>query len=149
MARPDSDDDAALRWDDVDDPSHVDPGQLDPGAGSASGIDPETDADRTPDTAGNRPAAGLQLLTALFAVVYVLWSVGWIIGVGLLPLNGPTVLIEVLYQFSEFLAIVASALWFATTVSLTRDGRAAVRGAWLALGTLVLLPWPFVLGVIA
>lgn len=159
MARPVPDDDAALRWDDVDDPSYIDPGadepELEPepvadaaDAGSAS-ADAATDAAADAPAVAPLPAPGLRLLTVLFAAVYVLLSVGWIIGVGLLPISGPSLLVEVLYQFSEFLAIVASALWFATTLSLTREGRAVHRIGWLALGTLVLLPWPFVLGVIA
>ncbi len=164
MARPPApDDDAALRWDDVDDPSYLDPGATDeeqagPGGqqgdaeagdpGTASLADAALDAHATTAAPSDLPAPGLRVLTALFAVVYVLWSVGWIIGVGLVPISGPTLLIEVLYQFSEFLAIVASALWFAATVALTPQHQIAPRLGWLALGTLVLLPWPLVLGVI-
>jgi hypothetical protein len=163
MARPAPDDDAALRWDDVDDPSYLDPSAADdePGdtapeaadtatagdAGPASGADAAGDADADQAAATDLPAPGLRLLTAVFAVVYVLLSVGWIISVGLVPISGPTLLIEVLYQFSEFLAIVASALWFAATVALTSQHRLAPRFGWFALGALVLLPWPLVLGV--
>lgn len=164
MARPSvPDDDAALRWDDVDDPSYIDPGAADAEPGAAadepdgveaggevsasdgSAVMDAQDAPATPD----QPAPGLRLLTAVFAVVFVLWSVGWIISVGLVPITGPTLVIEVLYQFSEFLAIVASALWFAAVVALTPQHRLAPRLGWLALGTLVLLPWPLVLGVAA
>lgn len=163
MARPTPDDDTALRWDDVDDPSYLDPGAAedeqgvtavepgdvaDGGAGSASG-DAGTDAAADAPDAALLPAPGLRLLTAVFAVVFVLWSVGWIISVGLVPISGPTLVIEVLYQFSEFLAIVASALWFATVVALTPQHRLAPRLGWFALGALVLLPWPLVLGVAA
>ncbi len=164
MARPAPDDDAALRWDDVDDPSYLDPSAADdePGdtapeaadtatagdAGPASGADAAGDADADQAAATDLPAPGLRLLTAVFAVVFVLWSVGWIISVGLVPISGPTLVIEVLYQFSEFLAIVASALWFAATVALTPQHRLAPRLGWFALGALVLLPWPLVLGVI-
>ncbi|MFM2354139.1 MAG: hypothetical protein RLZZ608_1545, partial [Actinomycetota bacterium] len=80
---------------------------------------------------------------------YLAYSVGWIISIGLVPLTGPTLVIEIMYQFSEFLALLASALWFAAVVALTRDGRAAHRFGWLALGTLVLVPWPIVLGVLS
>mgnify|MGYP001806674446 CR=1 FL=1 len=157
---PAPDDDAALRWDDLDDPSHVESDAAiaardaaaasgDDGASAASGdVDAGADAPLAP-VAGSRPPPLVSLLTAVFAVVYLAWSVGWIIGIGLVPLSGPTVLIEVMYQFSEFLAIVASPLWFAAVVALTRGGRAAHRLGWLALGTLVLLPWPIVLGVLA
>lgn len=152
---PASDDDAALRWDDLDDPSHSDPSlaALEPDAGdepddSRDGKTDNGEGDAHPEPApeGARRSAGVTLLTVLFGVVYVAWSAGWIIGVGLVPISGPTLAIEIMYQFSEFLAIVASALWFGAVVALTRDGRAAHRFGWLALGTLVLMPWPFVLG---
>jgi len=97
---------------------------------------------------GNKSLAST-VLTALFGLVYLAYSLGWIIGINLVPLNGPTLLIEVMYQFSEFLTILASAMWFATVMSLTRKGRAVHRFGWLALGTLVLIPWPIVLGVLA
>jgi len=100
------------------------------------------------------PAVGRKSLaytvtTAFFGLVYLAYSLGWIIGITLVPLTGPTLLIEVMYQFSEFLTILASAMWFATVLSLTRKGRAVHRFGWLALGTLVLIPWPIVLGVLA
>ncbi|MEN9619972.1 MAG: hypothetical protein RL499_165 [Actinomycetota bacterium] len=157
MARPSApDDDAALRWDYLDDSSYLDPGAADAEPNDAAVGDVVSASDRgavmdaqdapaTPE----QPAPGLRLLTAAFAVVFVLWSVGWIISVGLVPISGPTLLIEVLYQFSEFLAIVASALWFAAVVALTPQHRLAPRLGWLTLGTLVLLPWPLVLGVAA
>ncbi len=164
MPRPPApDDDAALRWDEFDDPSYgetdaafvaratVEAGESDDettAALTAPGADAGPDAHLNP-AAPQQPSTAMRALTALFAVVYLAWSVGWIIGVGLVPLSGPTALIEIMYQFSEFLAIVASALWFAAVVTLTRDGRAVHRVGWLALGTLVLLPWPIVLGVFA
>lgn len=149
-------DDAALRWDDLDDPSYVDPGRAD--------VDPEVHEHGDSDVALEHAARGdsavglarsqhpaakaaTSAVTALGALVFAAYSFAWVIGVGSLPLSGPTLLIEVLYQFAEFLAIIASALWFGATVALTR-GRLGVRTGWLALGTLVLLPWPFVFGVI-
>ena len=156
---PAPDDDAALRWDELDDPSYVESdaaiaARATAEAGDDGEASPTSVTDGTSDAGSEPPApqrssAGLRVLTALFAVVYLAWSVGWIIGIGLVPLSGPTVLLEVLYQFSEFLAIIASALWFAAVVALTRDGRAAHRIGWLALGTLVLVPWPVVLGVLS
>lgn len=158
---PESDDEAALRWDEFDDPSYVESDAA-AGARALSNTDETTNADD--DVEGRSfdepdasfPAAGTvstpsvpaKLLTAFFALVYLAYSVGWVIGVGLVPLAGPTLLIEVVYQFSEFLAIVASALWFGAVMALTRDGRTVDRFGWLALGTLVLIPWPIVLGVL-
>lgn len=171
--RDQSDDDAALRWDDLDDPSYVDPGRANPSDARLGSADAEPDAPDHVDPEGvpegsrhggarveqgdsgvgaarsEHPAtkAAAFAVTALGALVFAAYSVAWVIGVGSLPLSGPTLLIEVLYQFAEFLAIIASALWFGATVALTR-GRTGVRAAWFALGTLVLLPWPFVFGVI-
>ena len=161
MARPPaSDDDAALRWDDLDDPSYSDPSlaALAPAPGDDDAAD-EAPGDTEAGDEGADAAAGLErasdarsalvtLLTGLAAAVYLAYTVGWIIGIGLVPLSGPTLVIEIMYQFSEFLAIIASPLWFAAVVALTRDGSAAHRFGWLALGTLVLLPWPFVLGLL-
>lgn len=163
MPRPPvpDDDAAALRWDEYDDSSHVESdaaitarlaaeGGDDDDAHAASRADTAVDALAAAAPAGpGRPGTGVRLLTALFAVVYLAYSVSWIIGIGLVPLSGPTLVIEVMYQFSEFLAIMASPLWFAAVVSLTRDGRDAHRVGWLALGAFVLLPWPIVLGVLA
>jgi len=167
---PAPDDDAALRWDEFDDASYVEsedaiaardaaeaseardgsaassPAASSPDASSPGAVqDAHTDAATTPTRTGR----GTTLLTGFFTVVYLAYSVGWIIGVGLVPLSGPTLLIEVMYQFSEFLAMIASALWFGAVVALTRGGRAAHRIGWLALGTLVLIPWPILVGVLS
>jgi len=158
---PASDDDAGLRWDDIDDPSWADatrrPEVADDqqiGAEDRLGADdlegPGLDA--RGDSAAQLAEPAVRsvapgLVTAVGAVVYLAYSIAWIIGVGRLPLSGPTLVLEVLYQFAEFLAIIASGLWFGATIVLTR-GRLARRAGWLALGSLVLLPWPFVLGVV-
>lgn len=157
MPRPPApDDDAALRWDEFDDFSHVESDAAiaarTADEAHGAGLD---DPDASAVTAASDPpvaraAAGARLLTAGAALVYLALTVGWIIGIGLVPLSGPTIAIEIMYQFSEFLAIIAAPLWFAAVMSLTREGqRAAHRYGWLALGTLVLLPWPIVLGVLA
>lgn len=152
MPRTPSDDDAALRWDDVDDPSWVE------AQTAAHDADAEVDAggDAAPDGDGRDPAASrptrasaaMTLVTAAGAVVYLAYAIAWIVGAASLPLSGPTLVLEVLYQFAEFLAIIASPLWFVATLLLTA-GRVGRRAGWLALGTLVLLPWPVVLGVLA
>ncbi|MER3390642.1 MAG: hypothetical protein RJQ01_11510 [Microcella sp.] len=154
MPRTPSDDDAALRWDDVDDPSWVDT-QSGARRGGA-GIGAEAGADGSDDRhreigAPAHPSAGslaTRLVTGAGAVLYLAYSIAWIVGVGGLQLSGPTLVLEVVYQFAEFLAIIASALWFGATLVLTA-GHIGRRAGWLSLGALVLLPWPFVLGVLA
>jgi len=153
---PAPDDDAALRWDEFDDPSYVESDAAIAARAATDAGDAGESADASATVGGPGAAAavdrrtlGSTLLTGFFAVVYLTYSVGWIIGIGLVPLNGPTLLIEIMYQFSEFLAMLASALWFGAVVALTRDGRFAHRFGWLALGTLVLIPWPIVLGLLS
>lgn len=155
MARTPDDDDAALRWDDVDDASYIDPGAADPAAPTAA---PESTSDSRaarPDTTASaadaraaRRRTVATAITGVFAGIYLMYTVGWVIGVAQLPLTGPTLLTEILYQFAEFLAIIAPAAWLTTALVLSRDRSAVHRIGWLALGTLVLIPWPFLLGVI-
>ena len=149
MARPDDpDDDAALRWDDVDDASYD--------FGPAPGDEPETaaanaaaetgDAGRA---AGERGRSALLVATSVFGGIYLMYTVGWIIGVAQLPLSGIDLLQEITYQFAEFLAIIAAPVWFVATVVVSRERGAVHRLGWLAVGTLGLVPWPFLLWVIA
>ena len=145
MARvPEDDDDAALRWDDVDDASYDLGGEP---ARDEQVAAPATDT-RVDEARQSRPVAAVAA-TGVFGGVYLMYVIGWLIGVAQLPLSGRDLLQEITYQFAEFLAIVSPIFWFVTTLVLTRDGSAVHRFGWLALGTLVLVPWPFLLGVIA
>lgn len=103
------------------------------GAGS------EPDAEEPPGSRGRSAA------TAGFAVPYLAVTVGWIFAVQLLTSGSAALFGEVLWQFGEFLAMLAAPLWFAATLTLTTGHRPLVRVGWLALGLGVLLPWPLVL----
>lgn len=154
----------ALDWGDPDDPSWVDPGRDDVGdAASEPAHDDERAAGdegqdargastapvATAASADDRRRSAITAATGLLGGVYLAFTIGWILSIDTLPLTGATLLIEVLYQFGEFLAIIAGALWFGTVMALTRGGRPAARLGWLALGTLVLVPWPLILAVTA
>ncbi|RZT58118.1 hypothetical protein EV140_2358 [Microcella alkaliphila] len=156
MARPDDpDDDAALRWDDVDDASYD--------LGPAPGEEPETAAaDAAAETgeagraAGERGRSALLVATSVFGGIYIMYVVGWLIG-GLrlsqsifqsLSDSGAGVLELNAYRFAEFLAIIATPLWFIAVVVLTA-GSATRRLGWLAIGLLILAPWPFLIGLIS
>jgi hypothetical protein len=86
--------------------------------------------------------------TGVFAGVFLAYTVGWILSVQTLSSGTTDLLAEIMWQFGEFLAIIAAALWFASTTSLTRAVRTAVRFGWLALGVLLLFPWPIVWGLL-
>jgi hypothetical protein len=133
----------ALDWGDPDDASW-----LDPAAHPASDPAPEH-ASAPPGERATSAHSAVTAATGLLGGVYLAYAVGWILSVGTLPVAGSTVLIEVMYQFGEFLAIVACALWFGTVMAITRGGRPATRLGWLALGTLLLIPWPLIIAVIS
>ena len=92
---------------------------------------------------------GRSVATAAFALPYVVIAVGWVFAVQQLASGSGSLFGEILWQFGEFLAMLAAPLWFAATFTLTRDCRPLVRVGWLALGLGVLVPWPFVLQFLA
>lgn len=80
-------------------------------------------------------------VTILFALLYLVLTVGWILGTGYTSAGTAQLLPQILWQFGEFTAIIAAPLWFGTTVLLT-PWRLGVRVGFLLLGLGVLLPWP-------
>ena len=77
--------------------------------------------------------------------IYALYAVGWLIGGLRLQGRAQYLVLDVMYQGSLWLAVLAPLLWFATTLLLTRRARPWLRFAWLAVGAVLLLPWPFVM----
>jgi len=100
----------------------------------------ETPADDAP-SAGPARRAGTAPLTILFGLLYLVITVGWILGTGYTSAGSTELFPQLTWQFAEFTAIIAAPVWFGTTVLLT-SGRLGVRVGFLALGLGVLLPWP-------
>lgn len=147
MARPDDDafdeDADALSWAGDEEQGRAAPRLGTTTSESASVADPEGGApDEAPGGRGRRAA------TVAFAAPYLALAIGWIFAVQLAD-SPAQVFPAVLWQFGEFLAMLVAPLWFAATLTLTRDSRPRVRVGWLALGTLVLLPWPIILRFLA
>lgn len=145
MARPDDDsfdDDEALRW-----AGDEEQGRAAPRLGRV-GVDADVVVDDEEPEAEAPGAGGRRAATVGFAVPYLALAIGWIFSVQLAD-SPASVFPAILWQFGEFLAMLAAPLWFAATLTLTRDARPRVRVGWLALGTLVLLPWPIILRFLA
>ena len=87
--------------------------------------------------------------TGVFAGIFLGYTVGWILSVQAIGSGATDLFGEIMWQFGEFLAIVAAALWFSSTTYLTRECTTRFRFGWLALGVLLLFPWPIVWGLIA
>lgn len=88
------------------------------------------------------------LATVVFGVIYLAFTIGWILSVQRTDAGTTDLLPQILWQFGEFTAIVAAPLWFGATVTLTREKRTLLRVGWLALGAGLLIPWPLILFVI-
>ena len=136
MARDDDDDDSALTWDGDDADAVIERPR-------PAVVAPEVDGD-VPVAA---PTSSIQLVTyGILAGVYLLYAVGWGITVARSGLFSSNLFVEIMSQFSEFLAIIAAPLWFALAFVLTRNSRRIVRLLWLIAGLVVLMPVPFILG---
>jgi hypothetical protein len=135
------DDDEALRWAGDDLRGGVDPLTRNR---VVSAVPSTNGEDATPAAPGNlaRTAA-----TVLFAVLYLGIVVGWILSVQITGSTAADLFSQVAWQFGEFVAIIAGALWYLAVLTLTPDSRTAVRVGWFALGVGVLLPWPILLVV--
>lgn len=110
----------------------------DPAATRAAEVAPET----TEDAQG----IGTVSLVAfgILGGMYLLYTVGWVIGgVGM---QAPVMftLPAFLYQAALWLAVLAPALWFTAVLILTRGAKDWIRIVWLIAGAALLVPWPFV-----
>ncbi|WBU39279.1 hypothetical protein [Homoserinibacter sp. YIM 151385] len=90
----------------------------------------------------SRGQGGRTFATGLFALVFLLLTIGWILTVQQRFGTAALGVTAVLDGLGDFLTMIAPGLWFATTLHLTRDRRLRIRLGWLALGTGLLVPWP-------
>ncbi len=89
------------------------------------------------------------VLTALLGGLYVMWGLAWVIGLANQPLQPMLgILDQVMVRFGEFLAYIATPLWFVVVLWLGSGWSVRARAGALLLGLLVLLPWPFILPVV-
>jgi len=58
------------------------------------------------------------------------------------------VLDQIMVRFGEFLAYIATPLWFVVVLWLGSAWSVRARAGALVLGLVVLLPWPFILTVV-
>jgi hypothetical protein len=140
MADPE-DDDAALAW--AGDEKPVPP---------ASPAPVETRVvEVAPDAKRQMPAA-LLVTYGILAGAYLIYTFGWVTSVvryndPVLRPASPEPLNAFMFGLGEILAILAPALWFAASFVLTRGRKPVIRLLLLLIGLVVVLPWPFVLGV--
>lgn len=107
----------------------------------------ESRADAAPedDTTVRSMSSAALVGIGILAGVYLLLSLGWLLGAARLQLVAQLFLEPVAFQVTLWLAVLALPLWFVTVLWLTRGGRSWVRFALLVAGAVLLIPWPFVL----
>lgn len=161
-------DDDALSWDGDDDPTldtraaeaptrraHATPAATTPAAATPQ---PEASAARAPETtdAAEASGSGNVALVALGVLggIYLLLSLGWLVGglrlqaisSYLVARDGDAPLTWAGGNaIALVLAVAAPAIWFVTTLVLSRRAAAWVRWVVLAAGAVLLLPWPFIM----
>jgi len=150
-----SDSDDALNWDGDEAPVQKDPA-LPHGwnaVGKGSGEVGAIEVDGTVTPADTEEPAGLStpmlLLVGVVGGVYLLYTIGWIVGGLRLKPLASFLVSDVMFLPWFVLAIAAPALWFLAGWVLTRGRAAWIRVAVLLAGVVLLVPWPFVtVGVI-
>ncbi len=107
----------------------------------------DSDGESTEIATEGRAAASVALVVyGILVGLYAFLTVGWIVSIVRDPFSQAGLFAEIMYQFGEFLAIAAPALWFTATMTLARHRTDVVRISWLVVGGVILLPWPFLLG---
>ena len=97
-----------------------------------------------------RPKTDNPVLLAVFGGLYAVWTIAWVLAIVAAPTQQAGSLLDaIMYQFGEFLAIVAAPLWFGIVWWLSAGAGANRRLSWLLAGLIVLAPLPLVLPVVA
>ena len=138
-----ADDDEALTWDEVSDPTHA----ATPVAKTpAERVEPvETPAETAP--AAVRPATSSFLLVSygILAGAFLLYAVGWFIGIRQVVFPEVDTLSRILSTIAQVLAIASPAIWFGGAFVLTRASKPLIRLLLLLAGLVATIPLPFIL----
>jgi hypothetical protein len=137
------DDDEALSWagDDLR-------GGIDPLTRNRVSTTVEASADVVAEESRAPSSLARTAANVLFAILFLLVVVGWILSTQLTSAPSTDLFTEVAWQFGEFVAIISGALWFLTVLTLTVESRTRIRVGWFALGVAVLAPWPILLAAL-
>lgn len=93
-------------------------------------------------------SSAMLVTLGIFGGVFLLYSVGWLISAFRPDAAVPNDTVGAfMFNVGQGLAVAAGLVWMAATLWLTRGSKPYVRIAMLALGVLLVLPWPFLRGV--
>lgn len=133
-------DDAALAW----------AGDEKPVAEALEARTPRVELVETSPTKNPQIPAALLVTYGILAGAYLIYTIGWVVSVqryNATVVTSPEPLNAFMFGLGEILAMLAPALWFASSLLLTRGRKPVIRLLALLVGLVIVLPWPFVLGV--
>jgi hypothetical protein len=142
-------DEDALSWAGETDPTHVASSARDKAASKSAAKSDAKSASKSNDEPGaddqRKPMHPAVLIAfGIFAGVYLLYAVGWVIfGYAYSP-SVQGVFFAIMYEVGVALAIASPFLWAAAV--WLRVKRPTWRMLWLVIGVIVLAPWPFIIG---
>ena len=123
------------------------PAPSEPGASTSGHATPSGSAAPSADPAAPKPTSPVLLVgLGVAAGVFVLYTIGWAIGLGVTDITPRDALASIMTGIEVGVAIASGPLWFASVFLLTRRARTIWRLVFQALGVVLLVPWPF-LGV--
>ena len=85
------------------------------------------------------------LFIGIVGGIYLLYTIGWIIGGLNLQVSALFLVSGVMYHVGVWSAVLAPALWFAAVWVLTRRTAGWIRVLGLLAGAVLLVPWLFVM----
>ncbi|KIU03669.1 hypothetical protein [Frigoribacterium sp. MEB024] len=151
------DPDDALTWGDEADSSHVEGptptgrprrGRRFDSTDDELGVDLDDesgDADDVDDGPAVMSSASL-VVHGVLGGVFLLWAAGWIVAVGDFTNPFTDAISSLMWNLGELFAVAAPIAWFVAVIVLVPVDRTGRRLAWMALGALLVAPWPLVIG---
>jgi hypothetical protein len=111
--------------------------------GAAEGPGPD-DADDAPGAMGSVALVSYGVLAGIYALYVLGWALGGFRLRDRIQIATGAVA-DVMFQGAMWLGMLAPVIWFVVTVYATRNSPRWRRFAGLAIGMLLLVPWPFVM----
>lgn len=133
-------DDDALRWEGDED--RLTTGEPESPARRTSKTKEESSDSESTEKTGLSSLALVSM--GVFAGIYLLFTVAWLIT----ALRNPTAIADVLgntmFQLGMWLTVLAPALWFIAVVVIWKNMGVLKQMLWLTVGVVALIPWPYI-----
>lgn len=122
------------------------PSAVPPSTATSGSVPPRSGAATSPATEPARRSSVQLVSYGILGAIFVLYAIGWAIALLNSTVISDDTLATVMRAFGVGVAIAAGPLWFACVYVLTRKHRLPVKLLWQALGVVILIPWPFIVG---